>query len=404
MGLSNSVAKSRLSALCFGIVLLLFPVVTDCPASELPDGGLVMAQAEAAIARHPSLELTLDREIEMRFLQKARLRDHLSITSGASGKLRLERRWASGGTVVVSDGIATHAYGLPSTGYYRNIPAVMNLTLALAGFGAPLLPGTAFVPTTARTVGTDTLSLQGKRRECWVVEGTQLPNSGGEITNTLETFWIDKSTYMVLRAKVAGRYRGWYQYKINASVRSLNVGVPLPEVTFRFVPPAESQPVDIPTAEGDSAILLDSRIAGQVDLTKLVEPPGQLAPPVGQHVLLAFAPLWCQPCRESMPWMERLYQQFRGRGFVVIQYGGSEESQNAAVPAVTYPVIRHPAPDVGFLISGYPTFVMIKKDGTIVGSHTGFDTAAHLSLIRTLVESALNPSRPRIGKKTKKEN
>ncbi len=38
----------------------------------------------------------------------------------------------------------------------------------------------------------------------------------------------------------------------------------------------------------------------------------------GQVVLLDFWATWCQPCQQSMPAIERLYQKYKDRGFTVV--------------------------------------------------------------------------------------
>jgi thiol-disulfide isomerase/thioredoxin len=38
----------------------------------------------------------------------------------------------------------------------------------------------------------------------------------------------------------------------------------------------------------------------------------------GKLLMLNFWASWCLPCREEMPAMERLYQEFQNQGFVVL--------------------------------------------------------------------------------------
>src|SRR5713226_6722311 len=38
----------------------------------------------------------------------------------------------------------------------------------------------------------------------------------------------------------------------------------------------------------------------------------------GKLVLLNFWASWCTPCREEMPAMERLYQEFKDKGLVIL--------------------------------------------------------------------------------------
>src|ERR1043166_3751926 len=52
----------------------------------------------------------------------------------------------------------------------------------------------------------------------------------------------------------------------------------------------------------------------------LMEPSGKnvsLKEDRGTRGLLNFWATWCVPCREEMPAMERLYQQFKNKGFAI---------------------------------------------------------------------------------------
>jgi peroxiredoxin len=47
----------------------------------------------------------------------------------------------------------------------------------------------------------------------------------------------------------------------------------------------------------------------------------------GKTVMLNFWATWCGPCKEEMPSMEKLYQQFKGRGLVVLGVAVGEDSR-----------------------------------------------------------------------------
>jgi len=63
----------------------------------------------------------------------------------------------------------------------------------------------------------------------------------------------------------------------------------------------------------------------------------RLADLKGQVVLLNFWATWCPPCREEMPAMDRLYQRYRERGFVVVALSVDAEG----APVVTQFVKEH---------------------------------------------------------------
>src|SRR6266849_3650016 len=47
----------------------------------------------------------------------------------------------------------------------------------------------------------------------------------------------------------------------------------------------------------------------------------------GKPVLINFWATWCQPCREEMPAMQELYDQYRDRGLVILAIDMEEDSR-----------------------------------------------------------------------------
>lgn len=54
----------------------------------------------------------------------------------------------------------------------------------------------------------------------------------------------------------------------------------------------------------------------------------------GKVVFLNFWASWCEPCREEMPAMERLYQKYRERGLVVVAISADAEGASVVTPFV----------------------------------------------------------------------
>lgn len=64
----------------------------------------------------------------------------------------------------------------------------------------------------------------------------------------------------------------------------------------------------------------------------------------GKVVLVNIWGTWCRPCREEMPFLDRLYQRYRQQGLVVV--GVAQDSDRDAVQRflrrqrVTYPIVH----------------------------------------------------------------
>jgi thiol-disulfide isomerase/thioredoxin len=109
-----------------------------------------------------------------------------------------------------------------------------------------------------------------------------------------------------------------------------------------------------------------------VSLKSLDGRPLRLEDLRGQVVFLNFWATWCVPCRQEMPAMERLYRDYRGRGFaiVAVNYGESQaEIQRFAVElSLSFPM----GMDAGgagaraFAVRGLPVTYLLERDGRIL--------------------------------------
>lgn len=89
----------------------------------------------------------------------------------------------------------------------------------------------------------------------------------------------------------------------------------------------------------------------------------------GKLVMLNFWATWCEPCREEMPAMERLYQEFKNKGFVIVAVSVKDKKTEALAfikeLKLTYPVVFDPDAEVGILYGawGLPATYLIGPKG-----------------------------------------
>jgi peroxiredoxin len=115
----------------------------------------------------------------------------------------------------------------------------------------------------------------------------------------------------------------------------------------------------------------------------------------GKVVFLNFWASWCDPCREEMPAMERLYQEFKDRGLVVLAIN-VKDSQKKAVDfakelKLTYPVAFDTEGQAGLLYGawGLPTTYLIGRGGEGLARIWGpadWYSAGARELMRALLE------------------
>ena len=121
----------------------------------------------------------------------------------------------------------------------------------------------------------------------------------------------------------------------------------------------------------------------------------KLADLKGKVIVLDFFAPWCAPCRGAMPYLEKLYKEYKDKGLVVIgvtsYYGTFSDGKNK-VPnlkpeeeftyiakfvkekQIEYPVAVLSSKDSlhDYGVSGIPHFTVIGKDGKIAKTFVGF--------------------------------
>jgi thiol-disulfide isomerase/thioredoxin len=107
----------------------------------------------------------------------------------------------------------------------------------------------------------------------------------------------------------------------------------------------------------------------------------------GKVVLVNFWATWCGPCRIEIPWLIELQEKYAARGFTVLGVAMDEEGKSAVAPfvqkerfkvsgmrqAMNYPIVLGndaTADKFGGLV-GFPTSVLISKDGRVVNHVDG---------------------------------
>lgn len=100
----------------------------------------------------------------------------------------------------------------------------------------------------------------------------------------------------------------------------------------------------------------------------------------GNIVMVNFWASWCGPCREELPKMEELYQEYQDMGFEILAVNVDDQEQKAEVLlddiAVSFPVLYDTKGEVSELynVSAMPTTVFIDRDGKQRLLHAGYRT------------------------------
>ncbi len=142
----------------------------------------------------------------------------------------------------------------------------------------------------------------------------------------------------------------------------------------------------------------ETRSAENTDfmLLDLSDQPKRLSDFRGNVVLLNFFATWCPPCRDEMPTLEALYQEYKQRNFVVLGVAGDTEGKKIVEPFVqdfhvNFPIVLDPQHKVStqYQVRGIPTIYLLDQHGNIAGMTVGgadWMSDGAKSLIETLLD------------------
>lgn len=126
----------------------------------------------------------------------------------------------------------------------------------------------------------------------------------------------------------------------------------------------------------------------------------------GKVVFLNFWATWCGPCRNEMPEIQKLYEEYAQKGeeaeVVILGVAGPGVGQEGAVSEITdfmkengytYPVLMDETGEMfeWYGISAFPTTYMIDRDGNLYGYVTGQLTE---DIMRSIIDQTLEGKAP----------
>lgn len=368
-------------------------------AQELPDADNLMARRGSALTKLHSLQFTIERAAQLTSLGKRKtLTDTIAVAFVNPVSLRVESRGQMGHVILVSDDRGTTTYDFKEN-ILRTIPAVMNFTGLVASMGLPQSPGAASVSMTSQTVGQEVIEMDGQKHDCWIVQNSSdswtTPGSGG-IYDPVWTLWLDKRLGIDLQSILSGEIEinGLMAHlEMKAVKKSLRIDAAIPNARFTFEAPPNASPV----AGASDDVFVEQYLSGNKE-PRLVEFPN-LPNLDGRPLLVAFGTTWCQPCRQGMAALEKLYRETHDQGIEIVQVIDGESRAKIddllrMIP-ISYPIAGATSgKDMGIAVSGYPTYIAIGRDGTIVGNQTGFANSPGYdeAALRSMLMRAIHPN------------
>ncbi len=115
----------------------------------------------------------------------------------------------------------------------------------------------------------------------------------------------------------------------------------------------------------------------------------------GKAVLINLWATWCPPCRAEMPAIEKVYQEYKDQGFIVLAVNAANQDDAAAVTpfldqyGLTFPVVLDVSGDASakYQLRSLPSSYFIDRQGIIREVIIGGPMSE--TLLRTRVEQIL---------------
>ena len=118
----------------------------------------------------------------------------------------------------------------------------------------------------------------------------------------------------------------------------------------------------------------------------------------GKYVLIDFWASWCGPCRQAIPKVKALYDEYKAKGFEVVSISidTNEKAWRKAMEDEKMPWEQLLSDNKDktmeeFQFAGIPTLYMIDPAGKIMGKHTGFSPDSEAAIRKILEQRTTAP-------------
>ena len=306
------------------------------------------------------------------------------IAVGSAGRIHDHIDHPQVGVKRISDGKQTWVFSIPRNQYTvkNEVPDPAQAATAPGVLGPLLitLKNLADDIDTVTALPDQSVQYQGLDRPCAVIEVRYKPSVGAAaFGGAPRTFWIDRERHWVLKSRVVvQRASGNGQISEQSETfRYTHFAIGEPDAKlFAFTPPTGAKRVEEFTnaQRGES---LAGQTAIEFSLADLAGKKHSLKAQRGKVVMLDFWASWCGPCRVQMPLVDKLSQEYKGKGLVVYAVNQGESAETARKylekNKYTTTALLDQKNDVGrqYKVSGIPTLVIIDREGKIAAHYVG---------------------------------
>jgi Thiol-disulfide isomerase and thioredoxins len=240
-----------------------------------------------------------------------------------------------------------------------------------------------------KLTGQDTLEIEGKKYQCWLVETRfdkiEIPSfaTGGTIQDAVQIMWIDKERNLLLQNSFGARINAPalgvpIEMLVSTLTTSIQIEPELPDSLFVFTPPEDSKERADWTLPGIERPAFVGKPAPALKAKAMDGSAINVASLKGKVVLVDFWTTWCGPCKRELPLLEKLSRQFGSKGLFVLGVNVGEDrhvlQEIVKSAKLTYLNLSVEVSDEllsRYSISSYPTVVLIDRAGNVASYEIG---------------------------------
>jgi len=377
------------------LALLFLPALLF--SQTQPDPRELLLRSADAIKKYSSYQIHSLSIIETRGGTNTRMQMPAVISVRRPDRMRIESQTDAAASTVVSDGAHTYIYIDQQKKYIRR--AATSSPESAVGENSVLknIPDITHSINSVEITGEKTMEIDDQQYECWVVEAhydtIKIPAQNLTILDAVQTSWISKTLGLTLQNSFTARLLiGTLPEPVVMTQATTTVGLSLnadlPDSLFVFTPPP------------GATLAADWTLPGiaKPDIEGKPAPVLKGAPPTqGKVVLLDFWTSWCGPCKREFPILEKLRQEFRAKGLVVLGVNVGESKEIVDKAHVPFPSLQLDADDEALKslsVNAYPTLILIDRTGKIAFYDVGAKSEAALraALAKTGIKAPPAPA------------